>query len=128
MKPNGDMLSRTFAFEEILNPDESVQKNLLRARTRYQITRQYENGSRDFITFDFPQRKFRISVGGNETLLDIDSFRNYVTTNSKSLEKRFRNTKLTTGFVNFIDNIDSITQELLLPDVQDILAKIWKSS
>lgn len=128
MKPNGDMLSRIFAFEEILNPDESVQKNLLRARTRYQVTRQYENGSRDFITFDFPQKKFRVSVGGNETLLDIDSFRNYVTTNSKSLEKRFRNDKLGTGFINFIDNIDSITRELLLPDVQDILAKIWKSS
>lgn len=127
-KPNGDTLDRTFAFEEILNPDESVQKNLMRTRTRYQITRQYENGSRDFITFDFPQRKFRVSVGGNETMFDIDSFRSYVISNSKSLEKRFRNTKLNSGFMNFIDDIDLINNELLLPDVRDILTEIWKSS
>lgn len=128
MKPNGDTLDRTFAFEEILNPNESVQKNLMRTRTRYQITRQYENGSKDFITFDFPQRKFRASIGGNETMFDVDSFRRYITTNSKSLEKRFRNTKLISGFINFIDNIDIINNELLLPDVRDILIKIWKSS
>ena len=67
IKPTGEMLSRVFAFEEVLNPDESVQKNLLRARTRNEIT------------------------------MDIDSFRNYVAKNSDSLQKRFRNPKLAQG-------------------------------
>ncbi len=97
IKPTGEMLSRVFAFEEVLNPDESVQKNLLRARTRYQMTRQYDNGSKDYITFDFPQRTFRVSLGGNEITMDIDSFRNYVAKNSDSLQKRFRNPKLAQG-------------------------------
>lgn len=128
VKPNGDMLSRVFAFEEVLNPDESVQKNLLRARTRYQVTRQYDNGSKDYITFDFPQKTFRVSLGGNEITMDIDSFRNYVAKNAESLQKRFRNPKLVQGFMDFTENIDTIVSELLLPEIQNILAQIWKSS
>ncbi len=128
IKPNSDTISRIFVMQEVLNPDESLQKNLIRTRTRYQMTRQYEQGTRDYITFDFPQRTFRIGIGGQDLTTNEAGFLEYVHKNGQMLEDRFRNPEIRQGFERFTENIDNISEQLLLPEIQNILTKIWKSS
>lgn len=128
VKPNGDTINRSFALEEVLNPDESVQKNLLRTRTRYQITKQYEDGKRDLISFDFPKRMFKVSIEGTDLVLDIKKFKAYLNQNAAVLEARFRNPHLAQGLLAFVESVDEITDQLLLPAIQNILSQLWKSS
>ncbi len=128
IRRRGEDIRREFKFEEALNLDVSLQLNLLRCRTKYQITRQYEDGNQDFIKFDFMQRKFRVKVGNGESTMDMEEFKNYVARNSTLLEATFRNPFLSEGFSRFIDSFDEIADKLLLSDIRNILTQTWKSS
>ncbi len=128
IRNRGEDIRREFHFEEIMNLDTSLQLNLLRCRTKYQITRQYEDNNQDYIKFDFMQKKFRVKIGNKESIMDTGEFKNYVFHNSALLETTFRNPFVSTGFLEFTDHFDEVVDKLLLPNIRNILIQSWKSS
>ncbi len=128
LKPGSEPIRRTFMFLDVANIDESLQKNLLRTRTRYQITRQNVQGKRDFVTFDFPQRIFRLDILGRLRSLMPNEFYQYLKSDGDELDLVFNNPHLKLGLEWFSQNYGQVGNDLLLPSIKNILEEIWKSS
>ena len=124
----GESRERIFHYEEVTNPEASMQKNLPRARTRYQVTRQHQDGSRDFVTFDFPRKSFRVSIGGKEEVYNIGEFQNFLALNKQRVADTFQNANVPNSLQVFSENISEIKEQLLLPEIQTILSQTWRSS
>jgi|SRR5688572_26808297 len=122
IRPKGDSIIRLFRFEELVNPDESVQKNLLRVRTKYQITRQYKDGRRHFVTFDFSNNLFKVLVRGSKPIsMNVKQFRGFVLEEAPHLINIFRNPQLDQYLLLFSDSIELIKEKLLLAEIQNKL-------
>lgn len=122
IRPNRSSRVRQFRFEELINPDESIQKNLLRARTKYQITRQYEDGHRHSINFDFSNNLFKIFVQDNKPVsMNVEQFRSYLLRAAPNLINIFRYPQLDQYLFLFLDNIDVIKKNLFLAEIRNKL-------
>ncbi len=124
VRPNGNELTRQFRFEEILNPDDSVQKNLLRCRTAYQLTRQFGDSHREGITFDFRSMTFKIEAAGQRLAMAASDFAGYLDGNVRQLESIFRTTHLAGNFGNLLQSLGAIRNQLLLPEIRAILGEL----
>lgn len=123
LKKNGEIIERVFSVTELLNPDESSQKNLLRCRPKYQISRQHEDGTKDQISYDFFKGSFKVvldSVNINETM-SLQDFTEFISENGSMLEELFQNHHLVAGFARFIQQRDNIITNLLIESITDKL-------
>jgi hypothetical protein len=123
VKRNGEIIERVFSVTELLNPDESSQKNLLRCRPKYQISRQQDDGTKNQISYDFFKGNFKVvldSVSMNQTM-NLQDFIKFLTENGSMLEELFQNNHLVAGFTRFIQQRDNIVSNLLIESIKDKL-------
>lgn len=122
IKHDGEIVTRSFTFQEFLNPDESSQKSLLRCRTYYQIAKQHPDGQRDIISYDFVKNRFMLNLheGNVRLFVPPDDFIEYIVNHHQDLEKLFGNRRLLEGFILFCTDLEQI-RGLLLPEIRAIL-------
>ncbi len=118
VRSNGDSVTRYFRLEELTNPDESSQKSLLRCRTIYQITRQYEN-KRDQITYNLIKRRFRVKLGETDRMLSVEEFLDFLNENELLIENIFCNAYLVTGLKRLIAKTTEIIDTILIPVLRE---------
>lgn len=116
-KPDGERLERFFGFERFVNPDLSSQKNLLRCRIKYQITKQYAT-HREQITFNLATRNFKVKTLDTDSIFSIEEFATYLRENGENLSIRFNNPYLVKGFQILVKYVDEIRSTLLIPELQ----------
>lgn len=125
IRPDGKTITRTFSAKAYNNPNLSYQQNLFRARVNFILTRFYEDETFDGINFDLPSRKFRVKLRENQKSQQYspDEFVQFIRDNEQTVEGRFRRVGLVEDYTKFIDRIDEITHDLLLPNLRAIILK-----
>lgn len=123
IKPDGEIIERIFSITEFINPDQSSQKNLLRARPKYQISRQHENGQRDYISFDFFKGTFKVALEtqGISATFSPQDFLEFLNVNANTLQDIFRNSYLVEGLRRFIMKRSEILDHILVPSIKNKL-------
>ena len=110
-----------FQRSSLENPDSSMQKNWLRARTRYKLCRRRPDGSKDFIDYSYDSDKFNISLGSVGIVansLDPDHAKPLLVENGDKIEQLFGAEHATRGFENFIKKRQEVMDDLLIPSVK----------
>jgi hypothetical protein len=118
---SGQKVSRVFLLQEILNPDESYQKNLMRTRIRYQITRQFEN-SKIQISFNLITKDFKLKTPKEELILSPKLMLNYIDSKEGSFFlELFQSKNLLPNLKLFINFINEVREELLIPELVKLI-------
>jgi hypothetical protein len=119
---NGAEITRPFILKALLNPDESSQRNLLRARHRYQLWRQHDT-HRDYLGYSFVTGQYKLSLPttGVHKELTPDALDTLISDQPGRLNETFSNPHLEGGLRSFSAASIAIKETLLLPTVQEAL-------
>jgi hypothetical protein len=114
---------REMHFEQtsLENPDESMQKNWLRSRTKYKICRRYPDGEKDFITYEFAADRFKVNIGAvgiRLCLLSPSEMGGLIDEYDDKIIDVFRNDLIVNGMNRFIANRQAIVEDLLIPQIR----------
>lgn len=117
-KANGELIQRKFYITELTNPDQSMQKNLFKVRTKYQVSH-VDNNVRNKLSYYIFGDTFRLRVPSENLSLDMDStqFLKFISSEDSLVVEAFDSPNLVENLDIFIEN-RTLVQTLILPSLK----------